>query len=45
LPFVLWTLRLDTASASAPFITTLVDVSGLLIYLTVASIVLHGALL
>jgi magnesium transporter len=45
LPFVLRTLRLDPASASAPFVATLVDVSGLIIYLTVASILLHGTLL
>ncbi len=45
LPFVLRALRLDPASASAPFVATLVDVSGLIIYLSVASIVLHGTLL
>lgn len=45
LPFVLRALRLDPASASAPFVATLVDVSGLLIYFNVASLVLHGTLL
>jgi magnesium transporter len=45
LPFVLRRLRLDPASASAPFVATLVDVTGLVIYFTVASVVLAGALL
>ncbi|MBI1796891.1 MAG: magnesium transporter [Candidatus Eisenbacteria bacterium] len=45
LPFVLRRLRLDPASASAPFVATLVDVTGLVIYFTVASMVLRGRLL
>jgi magnesium transporter len=45
LPFVLRKLNLDPASASAPFVATLVDVTGLVIYFTVASIVLRGTLL
>src|SRR5437667_10161250 len=45
LPFVLRRLGLDPASASAPFVATLVDVTGLIIYFTVASIILHGTLL
>jgi magnesium transporter len=45
LPFVLRKLRLDPATASAPFVATLVDVSGLIIYFTVASIILRGTLL
>lgn len=45
LPFLLRAFRLDPASASAPFVATLVDVSGLVIYLSVASVVLHGTLL
>src|SRR5262245_11273806 len=45
LPFVLRRLGLDPASASAPFVATLVDVTGLIIYFTVASIVLRGTLL
>lgn len=40
LPFVLRRAGLDPASASAPFVATLVDVSGLVIYFTVARIVL-----
>lgn len=45
LPFVLRRLRLDPASASAPFVATVVDVTGLVIYFTVASIILRGSLL
>jgi len=45
LPFVLRRLGFDPASACAPFVATLVDVSGLLIYFTVASIILRGTLL
>jgi magnesium transporter len=45
LPFLLRRLRLDPASASAPFVATLVDVTGLVIYFTVASAILRGHLL
>jgi magnesium transporter len=45
LPFVLRRLRFDPASASAPFVATLVDVSGLVIYFSVAKVVLRGVLL
>lgn len=45
LPFVLRRLGFDPASASAPFVATLVDVSGLIIYFTVASLLLAGVLL
>jgi magnesium transporter len=45
LPFLLRRLGFDPASASAPFVATLVDVTGLVIYFTVASIVLRGTLL
>ncbi len=45
LPFVLKRLGFDPASASAPFVATLVDVSGLVIYFTVALIFLKGTLL
>jgi len=45
LPLILRALRLDPASASAPFVATLVDVSGLLIYFTVAEAILSGTLL
>lgn len=45
LPFLLRKLKFDPATASAPFVATLVDVSGLVIYFTVASIFLSGTLL
>jgi magnesium transporter len=45
LPFLLRRLGADPASASAPFVATLVDVTGLIIYFTTAKIVLSGTLL
>jgi magnesium transporter len=45
LPFALRRLGLDPAAASAPFVATLVDVSGLVIYFSTASLVLRGLLL
>jgi magnesium transporter len=45
LPFILRRLGFDPASASAPFVATLVDVTGLVIYFTVASFLLRGTLL
>jgi len=45
LPFILRRAGLDPASASAPFVATLVDVTGLVIYFTVASIIMRGTLL
>jgi magnesium transporter len=45
LPFLLRKLGFDPAKASAPFVATLVDVTGLIIYFTVATIVFHGTLL
>ncbi len=45
LPFVLKRLGFDPATSSAPFVATLVDVTGLMIYFTVAMIVLRGAVL
>lgn len=45
LPFILRRLNFDPASASAPFVATLVDVSGLVIYFTVAAVILRGRLL
>jgi len=45
LPFILRGLGFDPASASAPFVATLVDVTGLVIYFTVAAMVLRGTLL
>jgi magnesium transporter len=45
LPFILRGLGFDPASASAPFVATLVDVTGLVIYFSVAAVVLSGTLL
>lgn len=45
LPFALRRVGLDPATASAPFVATLVDVSGLVIYFTVAMLILRGTLL
>jgi len=45
LPFVLKKFGQDPASASAPFVATLVDVSGILIYFAIANLVLRGILL
>ena len=45
LPFLLRRLGLDPASASAPFVATLVDVTGVVIYFTVALLMLRGTLL
>jgi len=45
LPFILRRCGLDPASASAPFVATLVDVTGLIIYFTVASVIMRGVLL
>ncbi|HEX5035923.1 MAG TPA: magnesium transporter, partial [bacterium] len=45
LPFLLRRLGFDPASASAPFVATLVDVTGLVIYFSVAQAVLTGILL
>jgi magnesium transporter len=45
LPFALKRIGFDPASASAPFVATLVDVTGLVIYFSVALVVLRGTLL
>ena len=45
LPFILRRLGFDPATASAPFVATLVDVTGLVIYFTIAMFVLKGTLL
>jgi magnesium transporter len=45
LPFILRRLGFDPATSSAPFVATLVDVTGLVIYFSVAFLVLRGALL
>ena len=45
LPFLLRRLGLDPATSSAPFVATLVDVTGLVIYFNVALLILRGTLL
>ncbi|RZK46333.1 MAG: magnesium transporter, partial [Hymenobacter sp.] len=45
LPLILRRLGLDPATSSAPFVATLVDVTGLIIYFTVALVMLRGTLL
>ena len=45
LPFILKRFGFDPAAASAPFVATLVDVTGLVIYFSVAFLVLRGTLL
>lgn len=45
LPFVLQRIGLDPATSSAPFVATLVDVTGLLIYFSAAILILRGTLL
>jgi magnesium transporter len=45
LPFLLRRIGFDPASASAPFVATLVDVTGLVIYFSVAFLILRGTLL
>ena len=45
LPFALSRFGLDPASASAPFVATLVDVTGVIIYFMLALLILSGTLL
>ncbi len=45
LPIILKRLKLDPATSSAPFVATLVDVTGILIYFSVAYLFLKGVLL
>ncbi|MCX7963546.1 MAG: magnesium transporter [Candidatus Sumerlaea chitinivorans] len=45
LPLVLKRLGFDPAASSAPFVATLVDVTGIVIYFTVATFILRGTLL
>lgn len=45
LPLILKRLGLDPATSSAPFVATLVDVTGIVIYFEVAALVLRGKLL
>jgi magnesium transporter len=41
LPIIMKKLKLDPATSSAPFVATLVDVTGLIIYFSVALVILH----
>jgi magnesium transporter len=45
LPFILKRLGADPATSSAPLVTTIVDIAGLIIYFTVAIVILGGTLL
>jgi len=45
IPFILKRVGVDPATSSAPFVATLVDVTGLLIYFSVAAVMLRGTLL
>jgi len=45
LPFILRRFGFDPATSSAPFVATLVDVTGLVIYFSVALVILRGTLL
>ncbi len=45
LPFILRRVGADPATSSAPFVATLVDVTGLVIYFSIALLIMRGALL
>ena len=45
MPLLMKKIGADPAASSAPFVATLVDVTGLIIYFSVAAVVLHGSLL
>jgi magnesium transporter len=45
IPMVLKKAGIDPAASSAPFVATLVDVTGLIIYFSIAAIILKGTLL
>jgi len=45
LPFIAKRLGFDPATASAPFVATFVDVTGIVIYFTVATLILRGTML
>jgi magnesium transporter len=44
-PIILKRFGVDPATASAPFVATAVDVTGLIIYFSVAAVLLKGTLL
>ena len=45
LPFLLRRVGADPATSSAPFVATLVDVTGLIIYFSIALVIMRGAML
>ena len=45
IPFVLKRVGLDPATASAPFVATMVDVTGLIIYFSISALFLTGKIL
>jgi magnesium transporter len=45
LPFILRRVGADPATSSAPFVATLVDVTGLMIYFSIALLIMRGAML
>ena len=45
IPIVLKKFKLDPATSSAPLVATLVDVTGLIIYFTIAAFILKGTIL
>jgi magnesium transporter len=45
IPIVLKKAGIDPAASSAPFVATLVDVTGLVIYFSIAAVILKGTLL
>jgi magnesium transporter len=45
MPLLLQKLGADPATSSAPFIATMVDVTGLIIYFSIAALLLSGSLL
>lgn len=45
IPFILKSFKMDPATASAPFVATLVDVTGIIIFFSIAAFFLAGKLL
>src|SRR6266545_4338863 len=45
LPFILRRVGADPAASSAPFVATLVDVTGLIIYFSIAMVIMRGVML
>ena len=45
MPIIMKKLKLDPATSSAPFVATMVDVTGIVIYFSIAVLILRGTLL